>query len=86
MRNHGTLKLKPPHINSVTVEIWKYFTLSSATINQKYFKKTYLLPLSMTYKGTTHQACLMGNQVTNRDKSDDIGLIAKAVITHIKME
>ena len=31
-RNHGTIKFTPPHMNSVVVEAWKYFKLSSATI------------------------------------------------------
>ena len=46
--NHGNLNFTLSHINSIFVETWEAFKLSSATINQKHFKKTRLLPISLT--------------------------------------
>ena len=65
-RHHGTLKFSPTHINYVLVEIWKAFKLLSATITQKYFKKTHLTPLSPQYIGTNHQYFPEGTQQLNR--------------------
>ena len=54
MRHHVTLKFILAHINSVLVETWEIFKLSSATITQKYFKKTHLIPPPLTDIGTNH--------------------------------
>ena len=86
MRNHGTLKFILTHMNSAIIETWEAFNLSYATTTQKSFKKTHLLPLSPPYKGTNRQACFAGTQMTNRDKSDYIGLISKTIISPIEME
>ena len=48
MRQHGTLKLTLSHMNYVLVETWESFKLSSTKITQKDFKKTRLLPLSLS--------------------------------------
>ena len=40
MRHHETLKFTPPHMNSVLVETWEAFKVSSTKITQKYFMKT----------------------------------------------
>ena len=86
MRHHGTLRFTPAHMKSVLVETWEYLKLSSAKITQKYFKKKHLLPLSPPYIGTNHQACLAGNQHSNRDKTDEIGCIANTSVSPIEME
>ena len=62
MRHHVTLKFTPPHMNSVFVETWKAFKLSSTTITQKYFNRT-PPPLSSLDKVTNHQAFLAGTQI-----------------------
>ena len=62
MIHHGTLKFTPPHMNSVLVETWEDFKPSSATITQKYFKKTNFPPLYPTYIATNHKACIAGTQ------------------------
>ena len=56
MSHHVTLRFIPPHMNSVLVETWESFKLSSTTITHKSFKKTHLLPLSLPDIGTNHQA------------------------------
>ena len=86
MRHFGTLKFSTPHINSTLVETWEAFKLPSATITQKYFKKTHTPPLSPPYIVTNHQACLAGTQNSNREKAGDIGRRAKANIAPIDME
>ena len=86
MMHHVTLKFAPSHMNSFHVETWEYLKLSSATINQKAFKKVHLLPLSPSYIGTNHQACLADTQMSNRDKADEIGHIEKASIFPIDIE
>ena len=70
MRNPGTLKFTLPHMNYVIVETWEDFKLSSATIAQKYFKKTLLLPLYPPDKEKNYQAFLAVTQILNRDKAD----------------
>ena len=44
MSNHGTIKFTPSHINSVLVETWSAFKISSAKITQESSKKTHLPP------------------------------------------
>ena len=65
MINYGTPKFNPAHMNSVLVETWKALKLSSATINQRYFKKTHLIPRYPPAKYKNHQACLAANQISN---------------------
>ena len=55
-------------------------------ITHKYFNTTHLLPLSPLYIGTNHQDFISGTQHSNREKADEIGLIAKASIVPIQME
>ena len=86
MRHHGTLKFTPAHMNSILVETWEAFKLSSAKITQKAFKENPPPPLSPLYTGTNHQACLASTQQSNREKVDDIRRIAKASVTPIEME
>ena len=83
MIHHGTLKFTPAHINYVLVETWEDFKPTSATITQKSFKNTHLLPLSPPDIGTNHQAFLGGTQQSNIEKSGDIGRISKASIAPI---
>ena len=86
MSNHGTLKFTQPRMNYVLVETWVDFKLSSPTIFQKYFKKTHLPPPSPSDIGTNHQDFLVGTQMSNRDKADNIGRISKSSIAPIDME
>ena len=60
MRNHGTLKFTPPHMNSVIVETCEALKISSKITTQKYFKKKHLPNLSRTDIGTNHQSFLSG--------------------------
>ena len=85
MRHHGTLHFSPPHMNSDLVATWEAYKPSSATITHNAFKNTHILHLSPTDIDTNHQACLAGNQKSNRDKADDIGQIVKASIASIEM-
>ena len=66
MSHHGTLKFTPTHMNSILVETWEAFKLSSATITQKYFNKTHLLPRYLSYISTNDQDCLAGTHVSNK--------------------
>ena len=77
MRKYGTLKFTPTHKNSVLVETWESFKISSTTTTNKYFKNKHLLPLSLSDIDTNHQACLVGTQQPKIDKLDEIGRIAK---------
>ena len=82
-RDHGTLKFSTPHMNSVLVETWGAFKLSSVTITQQDFKKTNTPPLSPPDIDTNLQACLAGTQQSNTEKADDIGCIEKVSIAPI---
>ena len=62
MRHHGTLKFTPDHMNSVLIDTWKNFKISSATITQNSFKKTHITPRSPSYIGTYHRDFLAGIQ------------------------
>ena len=73
-------------MNYVLVDTWEAFKLSYATITYSNFKKTNLFPLYPLYIDTNHQACLAGTQQSNKEKSDEIGQIAKAGIAPIEME
>ena len=59
MSNHGTLKFTPSHINSVLVEKWSAFKLSSAKNHPGIFQEdTSTPPFSLLDKVTNHQAFL----------------------------
>ena len=62
MRKHGTRKFTPAHINSVLVETWEDFNLSSTIITQENFKKTYVLLLYLSEKYTNQQDFLADTQ------------------------
>ena len=55
-RSHGYLNFTLAYMNTILVESWRAFILSSETITQGALKKTHLLPLSPTDKETNHQA------------------------------
>ena len=71
-RKHRTLKVTPSHINSIFVETWGDFKLTSPTISQESFNNTSLIPLSLSDKGTDHHACLAYNHTSNGQKADEI--------------
>ena len=56
MEHHGNLKFTPSCMNSVLVETWEAFKISSTTITQKDFKNTHLLPLYPHDIRKNHQA------------------------------
>ena len=62
MIHHGTLKFTLAHMNSALVATWEAFRLSTATITQKSFKSTHLLPLSPQDIDTNHKYCLAVTQ------------------------
>ena len=86
MIHHGTLAFTPAHMNSALVATWEAFKLSTATITQKSFKRTHLLPLSPPNIETNYQYCLAGTQQSNTEKADEIGRIAKSSIVPIDTE
>ena len=55
MRKHVTLKSIPEHINSVVVETWEAFKLSSNYTTQYDFDKTKLLPVYTNDEYMNHQ-------------------------------
>ena len=63
MRHHGTLKFIPPHMNSILVETWEAFKISSEIITHNDFKKTHLLLLYPLDIGKNHQACFSDTQM-----------------------
>ena len=73
-------------MNYILVATWDDLKLSSATIDQNYFKKAHILPLYPPEIDTNHQDFLAGTQQLNREKSDGIGQIEKASILPIDME
>ena len=66
-RKNLTLKFTLDHINYFLVPTWKAFKFSSAKINQNAFKNINIPPLSPPDIYTYDQACLAGNQQSNRE-------------------
>ena len=75
-------------MNYILVERWEAFKIPSATISQKYFKRTDTPhpPLYPRDIGTNLQDFLSRTQKSNIEKADEIGRIAKASIAPIEME
>ena len=67
-------------MNSILVETWEGFKLSSTIITQNAFNKTHLVPISPTDIDTNHQDFLSGTKQQNRQKADEIGRTEKAII------
>ena len=68
IKHHGTLKFTPTHINSVLVETWEAFKLSSTTITHKYFKKTPPPSTHWTLAPTKNIVLLVINSKTERKR------------------
>ena len=58
MLKYGTMRFQPHHMNSVLVETWEAFTVSSGNIIRDSFAKTHLLLLSPPNTITNTQACV----------------------------
>ena len=71
MSKHGTLKLMPTHINTVLVETWEDFKLSSNSITQNDLKNTHITPLSPPDKVTNRQAYIAATQVSKGRKANE---------------
>ena len=59
----------PPYTNSIIVEIWKSFKLSSASITKDYYKNTYVILLYPLYQEMNNQYFLEAAQVDEVQKS-----------------
>ena len=77
MRNHGTQKFIPAHMNAVFFETWEAFKLSSTTVSHEGFNNTHILLLLPLNKVTKRQACLAATHTSNGKKADDVEPIVK---------
>ena len=82
-RHHVNFKFTPPRMDSVLVETWETFKISSTTIIRKYFKNTHTHTPSLLYISTNHQDFLACDKISKIDKAGNIGNISKAIIAPI---
>ena len=66
MLKYGTTRFQPNHMNSVLVEAWTSFKVSSGNIIVDSFAKTHLLPLSPTNMITNTQAMVASTQTSSK--------------------
>ena len=85
MMKYGTKKFSPHHMNSVLVESWDPFRISSGKIIRDSFSKTNLPPLSPTDLTTNAQACAASIQVSFADKAEEINKILLQTFSPIKL-
>ena len=67
MRQHGTLKFTPAHMNYVLVTTWEAFKLPSAKITHNALKKTHILPLYPPDIETTKIVSMVLNNQTDKN-------------------
>ena len=66
MLKYGTTRFQPHHTNSVLVETWEEFMVSSGNIIRDSFDKTNLTHLSPTNMITNTQACVASTQTSSK--------------------
>ena len=66
MLKYGTTRFQPHHMNSVLVEAWDAFKVSSGNIIFYNFAKTHLLPLSPPNMITNTQAMVSSIQTSSK--------------------
>ena len=82
MLKYGTTRFQPHHMNSVLVEIWEAFTVSSRNIIRESFTKPHLLPLSSPKMITNTQACVASVQTSSKG----INQIAEYTLAPIQLQ
>ena len=82
MLKYGNTRFKPHHRNSVLVETWETFKVSSGNIIRDGFAKTRLLPLIPPNITTNTQACVASVQTSSKV----INQIAEDTLAHIKFK
>ena len=82
MLKYGTTRFQPRHMNSVLVEAWDAFKVSSGNIIVDSFAKNHLLPLSPPNMITNTQAMVDSVQTYSKG----INWIAEDTVTHIQWE
>ena len=70
MLKYGTKKFSPHHMNSVLVEAWDAFKISTSNTIRESFEKTKLPPLIPTDLTTNIQACAASIQVPYGTKAE----------------
>ena len=55
MLNYGTTRFQPHHMNSILVETWESFIVSSGKIIKDSFSKNHLLPLAHPTRKKMHR-------------------------------
>ena len=66
MLKYGNTRFQPHHMNSVLVEMWEAFKLSSGNITRYSFYKNHLLPLIPPNMITNIQACVAFIQTSSK--------------------
>ena len=82
MLKYGTTRFQPHHMNSVLVEAWYDFKISSGNIIVEIFAKTHLLPLIPPSMITNTQAMVASVQTSSKG----INCIAKDTVTSIQLQ
>ena len=82
MMKYDIMRFQPRHMNSVLVETWESFTVSSGNIIRDSFAKTHLLPLSPPNMMKNIEACVASVQTSSKG----INHIAEYTLAPIKLQ
>ena len=86
MLKYAMTKHLPCYINSIFVEAWDNFKVSTVNISRDVFVKTKLLPLISPNITTKTQACADSIQVYSVEKSEEIKGISRLTIVPIEVQ
>ena len=85
MLNYGMEKFLPRRMNSILVEAWGAFKVSTEKIIRDSFVKKKLPPLSPANFTTNTQACVASAQVSSGAKAEDINGIERHTVAPIEV-
>ena len=85
MLKYGTTK-QLPHVNSILMESWDAFKVSSGNIIRERFLKTKIPPLIPPDLNTNTQACAASAQVPFVYNSKEINDISCIKVAHIEVQ
>ena len=83
---YAMTKNLPHYMNSIFVEAWDNFKVSTLNISREIFVKTKLLPLSSPNITTKTQACADSIQVSSGENSEEINGISRLTIVPIEVQ